>query len=50
MMDDEKSNQRLSIFYKVEDTSTIMSSGISLYDSALKRLKNAEDCEIQIQK
>ena len=50
MMDDEKSNQRLSIFQEEEHRSISTPLGISLYDSVLQAVNDAEECEIATEK
>lgn len=49
MMDDEKSNQILSIFQKDEHKNISTPLGISLYDAVLKSFNEAEECEIEIE-
>jgi hypothetical protein len=47
MMDDNKSNQTLSIFQEAEHKRISTPLGISLYDSVLKTFNEAEECEIE---
>lgn len=50
MMDDNKSNQTLSIFQEEEHKRISTPLGISLYDSVLKSFNEAEECEIEVEK
>ncbi|OJV43570.1 MAG: hypothetical protein BGO29_11590 [Bacteroidales bacterium 36-12] len=50
MMDDNRSNQILSIFQEKEHKHIATPLGINLYDSVLKAFDAAEECEIKNEK
>jgi hypothetical protein len=46
MMDDNKSNQILSIFKEVDHKDIITPLGLNSYDAVLKRFNDADECDI----